>query len=182
MGKINPPQKVKPFIGLLISNASQLEKYKIALELYFGPSDIQSCVMPFSHTSYYDAEMGDKILRLWMSFSQLQDPENLANWKVRSNHLEDKWALECSGKRLRQVNIDPGYLSDSKIVLASTKNFSHRIYLSSGIYAEVTLSYRKNKGWKFFEWTYPDYKENLALDFFTRIRNIYRQQSRRINS
>ena len=72
---------------------------------------------------------------------------------------------------MRPINIDPGYVSYSKIILASAKNFSHRIYLRSGIYAEVTLNYRRDKGWQFFDWTYPDYKEKAALDFFTLARN-----------
>ena len=179
MGTINPPQKVKPFVGLLVSDFSLLNKCKEALEVYFGPSDMQSPIIPFSHSNYYNEEMGNKISRLWISFSQLQDPGNLAEWKITSNNLEDIWTINHSGKSLRQINIDPGYLSDSKIVLASTKNFSHRIYLSSGIYAEVTLNYRKAIGWQSFEWTYPDYKEAVAVNFFTRLRNKYRQQCRK---
>ena len=178
MGTIKPPQRVKPFVGLLLSELLLLEKCKEALERYFGPLDIQSPIIPFSYSNYYNAEMGDQISRLWMSFLQLQDPGNLADWKIKSNHLEDSWTKERSGKRLRQVNIDPGYVSDSKIVLASTKNFSHRIYLSSGIYAEVTLNYRKNIGWQTYEWTYPDYKDAPAVNFFTQLRNKYRQQCR----
>lgn len=178
MGKINPPQKVKFFVGLLLSEPSLLEKCKKALEVSFGPSDIQSSVIPFSHSDYYNAEMGNTISRLWISFSQLQDPGDLAEWKITSNNLEDTWTINHSGKKFRQVNIDPGYVSDSKIVLASTKNFSHRIYLRSGIYAEVTLNYRKSMGWQCFEWTYPDYKEAVAVDFFTQLRNKYRQQCR----
>ena len=178
MGKINPPQKVKFFVGLLLSELSLVEKCKEALELTFGPPDIQSHIIPFSHSDYYNAEMGNKISRLWISFSQLQDPGNLAEWKITSNNFEDIWTINRSGKRLRQINIDPGYLSDSKIILASTKNFSHRIYLGSGIYAEVTLTYRKSIGWQSFEWTYPDYKEAIAVNFFTLLRNKYRQQCR----
>jgi len=178
MGKINPAKKVKPFVGILLSELSLLEKCKEALELSFGPSDIQSSIIPFSHSDYYNAEMGNKVSRLWISFSQLQDPVNLADWKINSNTLEDIWTINSSGKRLRQINIDPGYLSEAKIVLASTKNFSHRIYLGSGIYAEVTLTYRRSIGWQSFEWTYPDYKETAAVNFFTQLRNKYRQQCR----
>ena len=178
MGKINPPPKVKPFVGLLLSELSLLEKCKETLELSFGPSDIQSSIIPFSHSDYYNAEMGNTISRLWISFFQLLSPGDLAEWKITSNNLEDTWTIKSSGKSLRQINIDPGYVSDSKIVLASTKNFSHRIYLHSGIYAEVTLNYRKNIGWQCFEWTYPDYKEAAAVDFFTQLRNTYRRQCR----
>jgi len=171
MGKIKAPEKVVPFAGLLLSDISLLNESRKSLESLFGPIDLQSRVIPFTHTSYYNPEMGERIVRLWVSFSELSDPEHLSGWKVESNRLEEAWAHEESGIMLRRINIDPGYVSDSKIILASTKDFSHRIYLRSGIYAEVTLNYRRDRGWQFFEWTYPDYKEKAALDFFTLVRN-----------
>ncbi|MEW5802334.1 MAG: DUF4416 family protein [bacterium] len=171
MGKIIAPIKVKPFAGLLLSDAALLEEGKKALESFFGPIDMQSQIIPFSHTSYYNPEMGEHIHRLWVSFRELSDPGNLPAWKIESNRLEETWAEKAEGRLLRHMNIDPGYVSDSKLVLASTKDFSHRIYMSSGIYAEVTLNYRRDKGWQFFDWTYPDYRERVALDFFTLARN-----------
>ncbi len=178
MGKINPPEMVKPFTGLLLSEISLLSEVKKALEDYFGPIDLESQIIPFTHSDYYNFEMGNKILRLWVSFKRLGKPDQLAEWKVKSNQLEQGFVYESGqGRILRQVNIDPGYLIMSKVVLASTKDYSHRIYLSSGIYAEVTLEYRKLTGWQACNSTYPDYKDKVAIDFFTQVRNEYRRQS-----
>jgi hypothetical protein len=176
MGRIKQPKMVKPFAGLLVADLSQAADCIRLLELTFGPIDLQSQTIPFVHTDYYHLEMGDRICRLWVSFSELVDPEHLASWKITSNQLEDTWAIEYSGARRRRVNVDPGYLCDSKVVLATTKDYSHRIYLHSGIYAEVTLYYSRSKGWQPYNWTYPDYRDISALNFFTLVRNQYRRQ------
>ncbi|MEW6379820.1 MAG: DUF4416 family protein [bacterium] len=171
MGKIRIPDKVKPFAGLLLADISLLDEAKTALESLLGPIDLCSDSIPFSHSDYYRPEMGEHILRLWVSFARLSDPGNLPGWKIVSNRLEEERAQRGDDRLSRRINIDPGYVSDSKIVLASTKDYSHRIYLGSGIYGEVTLGYRRNKGWQFFDWTYPDYREKAALDFFTLVRD-----------
>ncbi len=171
MGKIKAPKKVIPFAGLLLSDISLLDESKKSLESIFGSIDLQSRIIPFTHTSYYNPEMGEHIVRLWVSFSEMSDPEYLPNWKIESNYLEETWAHMEADISLRRINIDPGYVTEAKIILASTKDFSHRLYLRSGIYAEVTLNYRRDRGWQFFDWTYPDYKEKTALDFFTLARN-----------
>lgn len=171
MGKIRVPDIVKPFAGLLLADISLLNEAKTALESLFGPIDLCSDSISFTHSDYYHPEMGEHILRLWVSFAELSDPGNLPGWKVTANRLEEERARQEDGRLLRRINIDPGYVSDSKIILASTKDYSHRIYLGSGIYAEVTLSYRRKKGWQFFDWTYPDYREKTALDFFTVVRD-----------
>ncbi|MGA1874564.1 MAG: DUF4416 family protein [bacterium] len=176
MGTIKPPKMVKSFAGLLVSDLSLTADCISLLELTFGPIDLQSQTIPFAHTDYYHPEMGNQISRLWVSFSELADPENLASWKIRSNQMEETWARECSGTRRRRVNVDPGYLCDSKVVLATTKDYSHRMYLHSGIYAEVTLSYSRGKGWQPYSWTYPDYRDRPALNFFALVRNQYRRQ------
>ena len=70
---------------------------------------------------------------------------------------------------MRPLNLDPGYITPAKLVLASTKDHAHRIYLRDGIYAEVTLSFRGRK-WQPLEWTYPDYRRDDYQRFFTECR------------
>lgn len=180
MGKIKEPKRVKPFVGLLLSNLSLVDNYKKSLKYIFGESDLQSKMIPFSHTTYYNKEMGDTIFRLWISFSNLKNPDQLPLWKVKTNELEENFSRENMNKMYRRVNIDPGYITDSKVLLASTKNFYHRIYLNSGIFAEITLSYSKEVGWQPNPWTYPDYQDIEATDFFIKARNIYRLQYKKL--
>ena len=72
----------------------------------------------------------------------------------------------------RSVNYDPGYLEAAKLVLATTKNFDHRLYLGNGIYGDVQLRFRKG-AFAAMDWTYPDYQQQSVLDFFHLVRSWY---------
>ena len=165
MGTIKKPQEAKLFAGIIaVSEVFAAQAVK-ELEDRYGPADIKSPAINFSFTDYYAAEMGGSLIRLWVGFEKLIDPGMLAAIKAQTNELEDKYSL--SGKR--QVNVDPGYVTPAKVVLASSKDFAHRVYLAGGIYGEVTLIFRKNN-FAHLEWTYPDYKSETAVKFFTDIR------------
>ena len=123
------------------------------MELAFGPVDRESERYAFSFTDYYDEEMGQGLSKQIISFTRLIDKEGLAAAKRQTNEIEALSAAGRDGRRCRNVNIDPGYVSDSKLVLASTKNFSHRIYVGQGIFAEVTLRYLRKAGFTPLEWT-----------------------------
>ena len=137
-----------------------------------GGADLVSEKMPFDKTDYYKEEMGDGLIRFWLSLNGLGDPEELPHLKLRTNELEREYS---EGSR-RKMNLDPGYITESNLVLASTKAYNHRIYLKEGIYAEVTLIYRKKTGYEPLPWTYPDYRTRLALDFFGEVRRLYREE------
>jgi hypothetical protein len=137
----------------------------------FGPIDFRSREFDFSFTDYYAPEMGSNLKKQFCSFESLVAPDTLADLKNAAIKIEASFAEQGS----RKVNIDPGYLEESKLVLASTKNFSHRIYLRDNIWAEVTLRYIHDK-FIAHDWTYPDYSQNLTIDFLCRVREIYRGQ------
>jgi hypothetical protein len=174
MAQIRAPLPVKLFVGVLTSVPSLLPEIEERLSAIFGIIDAVSDVFPFDQTHYYEEEMGAPIKRRFFSFAALIDPSEIAAIKVKTNGLESEIASAYPGKQ-RPVNLDPGYLEQSKIVLASTKNFFHRILLSGGIYAEVTLHYQDGE-WKCFPWTFPDYKSAAYRDFFSSLRGIYRDQ------
>jgi hypothetical protein len=172
MGKIIIREKVKLFCGLISKDDGTLSETIKATVEKFGPVDTVSAVIPFDYTGYYKEEMGEKLLRQWIGFEELIPAEELPAIKVFTNKLEAGSAQDSK----RIVNIDPGYLTLPNVVLASTKNFSHRIYLGLGIYAEITLIYRRSE-FTFLEWTYPDYKFMTALDFFEKLRVKYKAQT-----
>jgi hypothetical protein len=171
MAEINEPQKVLPIAGLICAHDFPAD---ISQELSeeFGTVILKTDVTRFSHTTYYNKEMGDDLTRRWYAFGDLVLPDALVRLKHRTNAIEKKYLNESGGRR---VNIDPGLISLSNLILASTKNFSHRIYLGQGIYAEVTLVYKDGR-FNPLEWTYPDYRENMALGFFTRARAILKDK------
>lgn len=174
MAEIRAPLPVKLFVGVLTSIPSLLPEIEELLIALFGPIDTRSDPFPFDQTHYYDEEMGRPIERRFFGFEPLIEPSEIAGIKIKTNELESALASKYAGTQ-RPVNLDPGYLEQSKIVLASTKNFFHRILISNGIYAEVTLHYQDGK-WKDFPWTFPDYKSADYRDFFSSLRELYREQ------
>jgi len=137
----------------------------------FGPCDYESASLYFTHTDYYQQEFGSGLKKAFVSFTRLIPPQRLSRIKIITNKIEER--LSRDGKR--RVNIDPGYLDLSKVILATTKDFSHRIYLAGGIYAEVTLFYQAG-GFKAWPWTYPDYQTDEYIEIFNLIRGLYAQQ------
>ena len=175
MGKPTEPNPVKLFIGLLIGNPDILPEVGDKLEDRFGRRDCESPVIPFDYTDYYNQQMGPEIKRKFISFEKLIDPGELASIKIWTNEVEELFSNRSDQELPRPINIDPGYVGLSKLVLATTKNYSHRLYLGSGIYGEVTLQYRSGE-YKPQPWTYPDYKSEEYLEFFARVRKKYCRQ------
>ncbi|OQZ00026.1 MAG: hypothetical protein B6D35_07890 [Candidatus Brocadia sp. UTAMX2] len=172
LGHISKPKPVNLIIGVLTNIPGLLGEMEKTLTTSFGTIDLKSDILPFHFTEYYHEEMGEEIKRQFYSFQKLISPDEIAAIKVQTNSMEE--AVADSRKYLvkRPVNIDPGYLNESRLILASTKDFSHRIYLQNGIYAEVTLNYRRG-GYEFFPWTFPDYKSLEYQNFFLQARELY---------
>jgi hypothetical protein len=173
MGNINPFKKVKLFCGLLAGQTADVEQAMVILGEHFSPIDSRSDLIPFSSTEYYREEMGQPLFRQFVSFQGLHAPEKLPEIKMFTNSLEEKTAL--AGKRT--VNIDPGYMSDANVIIATSKNHYHRVPLQRGIYAHLEYVL-KNKQLHFLPWTYPDFQGEAYLDFFRRLFILFKQDSR----
>ncbi len=187
MGKLVIPNKIKIICGILFSKNWTIEKFKKnniseivdiinskiveqlnCCELFVGLKiDFQSEIFYFDFTDYYEKEFGKNILRYWISFEPNHSIEQLWKIKLLTNIIEKNLFSDKEG--LRKVNIDPGYVDAAKLVLFTTKNYSHRIYLAEGIYAENTLMFFNQK-FHPFNWTYPDYKLKESIDFFSTVR------------
>lgn len=166
------PEPIKIFCGL-IGKQKAIGQAMDSLVVHFGDIDCGSPAVPFVFTDYYRTEMGEDLLRKWVAFSPLRERAYLPIAKHLSVLTECRLA---EGGR-RTVNIDPGYVDDAQVVLATGKNFAHRIYIGIGYYAEVTLLY-VNKGFRPLDWTYPDYKSEEGLAFFRRARSVYHARVR----
>ncbi|MCX5694761.1 MAG: DUF4416 family protein [Candidatus Omnitrophica bacterium] len=160
--------KAKLIIGFIYKDEAIFIKAKEKLKNKFGRIDFESAEIDFHYTDYYEAEMGKQLKRKFVSFSKLIPIENLYRLKLYTNRLEMKFL----NAKARQINIDPGYVDLAKLVLATTKDYAHRIFLRKGIFAEVTLSF-KNNSFSANEWTYPDYRSSEYIDIFNQIRKLY---------
>lgn len=146
------------------------------LQSRLGPAVTTSDPQPFTASGYYQASMGGDLQKQFVSFAPVDSPEQLAVWKTWTNQLEATLAERAGvlaaddddsppfAGEPRPLNLDCGYVTEAKLVLATTKDRDHRIYLSQGIYAEVTLSYKQRR-WESHRWSYPDYQTPLALEF-----------------
>lgn len=164
-----PPEKAVFFSGILAADAALLPLAREALEREFGPAFLASGVFPFSHTDYYRDELGPSPVRMFLAWPGLYPTENLAAAKLATNALELDSARRAGGPFARPVNLDPGYLTQAKLVLASAKNHAHRIHLRDGIYAEITLQYRAGR-FHALPWTFPDFVDGRYHGFFLELR------------
>ena len=160
--------KVKLVVGFIYKDEAIFIKAKEKLIKKFGKVDFVSDCLDFNYTDYYESEMGKGLKRRFISFTKLIPIQDLYRIKLYTNRLEIKFLAAKS----RQVNIDPGYLDLAKLVLATTKDYAHRIFLRKGIFAEITLSFRVNS-FSANEWTYPDYRSKEYIDIFNQIRKLY---------
>jgi hypothetical protein len=171
----NPPQ-VKLICGMISARGELFAQTVSALVGQFGPVDITSEVVDFDFTSYYDQEMGHPLYRQFVAFDQLVCPDILAPAKLTTNAIEARFRQTCPpGLPPRPVNLDVGYIESGKLVLASMKNFSHRIYLGRSVFAEVTLMYHR-AGWDALPWTFPDYASGRYSPFLNSARAKMREQ------
>lgn len=173
MGTVRAFEPVRLVIGLLCTDASLRPRLDRELCDAFGPIREQSEPVPFSFTDYYDREMGGRPLRSFLVFEHLVDPSSLASIKIGTNRMETLFSIDGN----RRANLDPGILSLGSLILATTKNRSHRVPLSDGIYAETTLIYQDH-GFQPLPWTYADYRSPKFRALFKRYRDDYRNQLR----
>lgn len=192
MGRIGIFTPWKLVIGMLFSGGGQPASLKERLEAEFGPVDYESLILPFTFTNYYQEEMGSVILRRFISFQNLVRPESLADIKILTNKIEEEYIdtsplsdpaaiARPQNRGGRRVNLDPGLLSLSRFILATTKDNSHRIPLAKGIYAELTLRFSK-KDFQILPWTYPDYATREYRDILKEIRGIFKDNLKQTGS
>lgn len=173
--KFHFPPPAKLVFGLLASSRSILTQSKKIVAENFGPIDAEGEIIPFNATDFYCDEMGREIWRQFVSLEPLVPSENLADLKRQTNQLE----LQFAKGEKRQANLDPGLLTLDKLVVASTKPASYRIYLRDGIYAQPMLVFEKG-AFRPWPWTYADYQWLSTLQFFNQVREIYYNQQKNV--
>lgn len=180
MGIPKEPRPVKYFVALLSNQEDLLLSIERELTPFLGSVESASEMLSWTVSDYYEREMGARLRRRFVSFASLASPERLPEFKLRANEIEARHVWQFGGGRGRKINIDPGYIDAGKIVLASTKNASHRLYLGGGIYGETTLLYESGV-YRHCVSTYQDYLWPQTLSFFSAARSIYLKQLREMN-
>ncbi len=192
MAQIKQPRPALLLIAAFSRHDAALAWARRRAEREFGPLALESGPFTFGETDYYTPTMGSPLTKRFFAFERLIDPGRLAEIKILTNQWEQQYADETAqataqdggdaprgveeARPQRPLNLDPGYLELAKLVLASTKDHAHRIYLGQGIYAEVTLQYRQSGGWQPQPWTFPDYRRADYHEFFDRCREYLRSR------
>ena len=172
MSKPSIPKPVKLILSLISGDKGLFAFVAGELSQVYGRIDFMSALIPFSTTTYYQAEMGENLMRRFITFEKLIEPDMLPEVKRGTDELESK---QKDGEGNRRVNCDPGYIALDHLILATHKKYSHRPYLRNGVYADLTLIY-KRKGFQPLEWTYPDYGSAEIIEIMNRLRERYRIQ------
>jgi hypothetical protein len=167
------PDDVKIIASIFSCRRGMIESAIHELESILGRTDWISPFIPFDRTRYYEKEFGWPLERRFVSFRELRSPESLVEIKLKTNDIEARFSKD--GRR--SVNIDPGYICLERLVLATGKNYTHRIYLNNGIYADLTLIFKRGT-FQALPWTYPDYAEPGTIEYFNELRDIYKRQLR----
>ncbi|HUI45775.1 MAG TPA: DUF4416 family protein [Nitrospirota bacterium] len=175
MKESHPPLPVKLFVGML---SPEPELFKACAEILgseYGPVEYESDLFSWNNTDYYCDEMGENILRKFLFFERVMDPGKLPSVKHFTIGLEKRFAIFERDSLRRRINIDPGYVTEAKVVLATTKDFAHRLYIGDNLYGEVTLRYStKERSFIPHEFTYPDFRTDVYLALFNGVRESLR--------
>lgn len=179
MGVIRKPDPVILFVGMIARDEGLFGLASEELKRNYGEFFYQSPIYPWDHSDYYEDEIGGELKRRFIFFVNHIMPDKITDIKIETNRIEDLFSRKEDGKRKRMINIDPGYMSLAKIVLATTKDFSHRIYLRDGIYSEITLIYQHDS-YQPLPYTFPDFRSEDYIKLFNRIREILRSSLKHI--
>jgi len=177
MGDIKEHRKTLLLIAAISRHEQAIRWARDRISQEWGEIALESPCFLFDSTSYYEASMGTQLRKAFFAAERLIDPSELAQIKHETNRWEVSYAETSGHPEQRPLNLDPGYITEAKLVLATTKDRDHRVYLEKGIYAEVTL-YFHGREWHSREWTYPDYRREDYHQFFTQCRDYLRGRYR----
>lgn len=177
MGIASDFPKVQLFAGFIYQQTETYEHVVNQMESQFSAVDVVSPEIDFDKTTYYEQEMGSPLVKRFVAFTNLIAPDELPAIKIFCNQMENTQSVAGS----RRINIDPGYLSNANVVIATTKNYYHRIPLTGGIYAHMEYVFKKNRV-ETLPWTYPDFRSDDYIAFFKELREIYRAKIRHLNN
>ncbi|HTU23911.1 MAG TPA: DUF4416 family protein [Pirellulales bacterium] len=177
MGSIRPTEPVLFIAAAFSRYPAALDWARAKTSAAWGAVALDSPRFAFDATDYYEPTMGQGIEKCFWAYEPLADPALLVERKLQANAWEEEYASQAGHAEPRPLNIDPGYLTQAKLVLASTKDHAHRIYLARGIFAEVTLFY-KDRRWQERDWTFADYRRADYQAFFDECRRVLVERRR----
>ncbi|MEW6721467.1 MAG: DUF4416 family protein [Thermodesulfobacteriota bacterium] len=146
------PASARLLISAIYREERDLEAAIRRIEEKVGAVRPAGPAFPFDRTDYYAAEMGSPLFRRFLRAEEPVPRDALPDIKIALERIE----VDLSIGDRRTVNLDPGLITPENFILATGKNFTHRVYLRDGVFADLTLVFRKGE-YRPLPWTYPDY-------------------------
>jgi len=174
LAAVRTVEPVARFCGLITRHEDARSWALERLTEQWGAPLVVSSPIPFEAGGYYTSSMGSDLKKVLVATAGFADPACLADWKRQSNRWEDEYADSSDHPEQRPLNLDPGYVTQAKLILGTTKDRDHRIYLRDGIFAEVTLTYI-GKRWHSHRWSYPSYRTAEVAEFAMQCRQRLRE-------
>jgi len=171
------PRLIEPVVRFcaIISRHGEAHQWaRQRIEEHWGAAALVSSPVPFTAGGFYDDEMGEGLTKVLVAIEEFADPAGLADWKSTTNAWEREYTESSEHAETRSLNLDPGYITQAKLVLATIKDRDHRLYLCDGIFAEVTLNYMGGR-WVHHRWSYPDYRTDHVAEFAMACRERLRE-------
>jgi len=165
---LKEPVPVAPSFSIFSADTSLIESTIEVIEERFSPILIKSEIFPFNQTKYYEKEMGEGLKKIFIVLERLISPIFLVDLKHWAFDFERRYMEQGN----RKINIDPGLLSSERLILATGKNYTHRIYIGRGVWTDLTLIFQKGS-FRVLPWTYPDYATQFSIDFWNNARQLY---------
>lgn len=177
MGQLRKALPARLFIGMLSLNQDLFSRCEDILSQEYGCIDQESQILPWDVSDYYREEMGEHLFRKFIFFRDLINPGSLPLIKIFTNGIEERFAIASTSGSRRTINLDPGYVTEAKVILATTKDYAHRVYIGENIYAEVTLQYStKERSFTDLPHTYFDFRSDLYKNLFNKAREALRER------
>lgn len=168
------PRPARLLVSVIYKEERRFAEVLPRLERALGPVERTSEPFPFDRTEYYGKEMGEPLFRRFAVMERLVPRDALAAAKIGAEELE----REFSENGMRTVNLDPGILTEENFLLATGKNYSHRVYLRDGVFADLTLVFMKGE-YRTLPWTYPDIATAQIRAFLSGVREELRDARKR---
>lgn len=178
MGEIRTVEPVIRICAVISRDRAAHRWARDRLSEAWGNVAIETPAFPFVASRFYEPTMGTDLIKVLLAFAPVAEPAELADWKHQTNAWEREFATQFLTDLPRPLNLDPGYVTQAKLVLATTKDRDHRIYLRDGMFAEVTLSLTGGH-WVSHRWTYPDYQSEDVIEFVAACREQLRDHLKR---
>jgi hypothetical protein len=171
MARVQNPTQGRLIVSVIYNSIDGLADCLKQLEKQFGRVQSETLEIECSANRYHE-EMGQQLSRRFFSFEKLVDRETLPEIKATCHKIERGLGDQVDDFTFRTVNVDPGVLTPTNLTMASHREYSHRVYLGKGVFAEVTLIHARGRFTQ-LPWTNPDFCDEEAVRLFIEARATF---------